>query len=213
MATADLIISTTWLSGIKAELARVVSAAQARAALDAAIAFLAECEQEIRSGDSWFLGDPWRATAIADLVDQKKQLRALQAQYPPDSTASAATAWLAHSPKVLYAYSLGEVSRRAYPADADSAGFVDILLAAPAKLSAAILAAPGAVLSYAGSLGQKVGQTLGQIGTAAAAAVRDTAEAIIPWRPILFVVGLGALAVCGIVYMHRAGVRLPKVLP
>jgi hypothetical protein len=48
----------------------------------------------------------------------------------------------------------------------------------------------------------------------AASRTSPAAESIIPWKPLLFIVGAVALAVVGIVYLKRSGVSLsvPGVL-
>jgi hypothetical protein len=128
--------------------------------------------------------------------------------------------WARDSEKILYVYNLAQVTRQGYPPNVDTDTIDAVMAGGPNTLVSTILDAPEAVINYtadlsvqaidaAGRVGGKAVSVLGDLGKGLASAVKDTAEAAIPWTPVLFVVGLAVLGVGSIYFLSKAGVGIP----
>lgn len=215
MSLGTIVISPEWVASVRRALDGVTSAGQAYAAIDTAYSFARDVADEV-SG-SFLNFDPWRSSASSDLVNAANQVAKLRSRYSEDSEAKVGADWAGDKSKVLYVYNLAQVTRQGYPSGEDTEDIDGILANGANDLVGAILAAPGAVVDYvgdtvekiadrAGRAGKKVVQAVGGIANEAAAQASDAAQTLIPWRAILLVVGIGTLAVVGIVYMQKAGV-------
>lgn len=210
-----MVISGAWLDGVKAALAKVTSAGQAYAAIDEAYTFARNVSDEVEGGI--FDTDAWRAAAVKDVDNAAFAIAKLKDAYSEDSEAPVSkTQWAADSGKLFYVYSLAQITRKGYPPDEDTGGIDEVLGNGPAALVQAILDAPVAIANYAGSVvggiadaagnaGKRIVGAAGGILKAGGEVVGDTVDALLPWKTILLVVGIGALGVVGVIYLSKSG--------
>jgi ElaB/YqjD/DUF883 family membrane-anchored ribosome-binding protein len=202
----SFVISSQWLEGIKNTLGNVTSSGQAAAAIQSGLEFAADAAAAIRAGGSWFSSDPWRDAAVKDIDDAARNLDMVRRAYDGDSTTPLSREeWAKASQKTLYVYSLAQVARKGYPADADTSDLDISLLSAVGSLTQAVLDAPGAIINYtanlantaidaAGSVGKHAVKAAGGIVNEAAKQVSDAADNLIPWGTIAgAVLAIGAL--------------------
>lgn len=223
----SIVITRQWLDSVAKALDAVTSSGQALAAVQAAESFGLEVADAVDEGNSWFSHDPWRDEAIRNLNDAVKPVHALRDFYGMDSEAPVGSDWpLSHRGKVFYLYILAQTIRQGYPADTDTASLDVTLTTGAAALLTDILAAPKAVIRYAGDLAGEAVDTVGAVGRKAikaaggivgeaAGQAKKAAEDIIPWGVVI-----GALAVTGalvglVILASRTGAlrEVMKVVP
>jgi len=214
MALADLVVigggQSPFAAAVPGQLAKVNTVGQARAACDTAYRFARDASDEVGSGG----GDSWRAYVAKRLADDLRALEGIRRKYATDSSGPVnQSQWTVDSARIKQTYDL-ILSAREEASDEDAASLLDMFAAGVDDLAEAILSAPGELVDYAADLGVRAIKGAGGILKAAAGEVRDAAESIIPWKPLLFIVGALALGVVGLVYLKRSGVSLsvPGVL-
>jgi hypothetical protein len=208
MALADLVVigggQSPFASAVPGQLSKVNTSAQARAACDAAYRFARDASDEIGAGGE----EEWRADSAKKLADAATAVDKIRTAYATDSSAQVSRSqWAVDSAKVQRVYDLVLTSQRNAD-DAASQSLGERFADGVDDLANAIVEAPGEALDYVAGLGVRAVKGAGGILKSAAGEVRDAAESIIPWKPLLFIVGAVALAVVGIVYMKRSGVSL-----
>jgi hypothetical protein len=219
----DLVISSGWLDGVNSSLAKVQSAGQAAAAVDAAASFADDVAAEVRGGGvldwlfgSELFGDPWRSAAEKQVTDALNDVKGFAGAYSVDSTLPVGSDWQGHRSKLFNLYALAQTIAKGYPADTATDGIASVLLGATSSLATAIMTAP-AVLAAAPeklvgavvSTGKAVVKGAGEILKEATSAVSDAATSLIPWPVVIGAVLIGAGAIFGVVYMAKAGVKVP----
>jgi hypothetical protein len=218
MSGGSILVSASWLQSIQAALGTVTSSGQASAAIDEATSFADQVSDEVGGGivENLFREvDPWRSAAVKQVSDASDAVRAMRIKYSDDSDAPVGNEWPAAKSKVADLYALAQVIRQGYPADVDGSGMDGILLGGLTSLSVAISDAPAAIRKVASSIvGEAAGLAKEVVGSAgdilreAATSVKNTVEDLVPWELIIGGVVVAGLAIYGVVYMSRNGVKV-----
>jgi hypothetical protein len=214
MALADLVVigggQSPFASAVPGQLSKVNTSAQARAACDAAYRFARDASDEIGAGGE----EEWRADSAKKLADAATAVDRIRTAYATDSSAPVSRSqWAVNSAKVQRVYDLVLTSQRSAD-DVASQSLGERFANGVDDLANAIIEAPGEAVDYVAGLGVRAVKGAGGVLKSAAEVVSDTVTAVIPWKPILLVVGIAALGVVGLVYLKRSGVSLsvPGVL-
>jgi hypothetical protein len=226
MGNGSILVSASWLQSIQSALGTVTSSGQASAAIDEATSFADQVSSEVGGIFAGMFSDPWRSAAMKQVSDASDAVRAMRIKYSDDSDSPVGNEWSAAKQKVADLYALAQVIRQGYPDDVDGSDLDSILIGGLTNLSVAISTAPSAVRKVASGM---VGEATGLIGDAvddvggvlgkAVKVVGDTASGLtkaaadavnnaVPWELIIGGIVVVGLAVYGIVYMNRHGVKV-----